>query len=511
MSDWTQGYVSDIEYLPGFYAEQTPAHLDVVCLLKGMEPPVEAGQTYNYCELGCGVGESALAIAAASPDSRVWGFDFNPAHIARANKLATASGLGNIVFEEASFETLANGSSSHDLPAFDYIALHGVWSWVSIENRAHIVRFIDRHLKPGGLVYVTYNALPGWASAVPLQRMLYMFGTVGSDRSDRRIVDALAMVREFADAGVRALPQELLESLSKEKNLAYLSHEYLNEHWAPCFHADVARDLATAKLSYVGTANILENFPDVSLSKEQRELLARAPAAISETLKDYFLERTFRRDVFVRGARAIPDRRLDSRIAERSLCLVVPPKAVTRDIRIPLGTATLNERFYGPALEALTGRPHTIGELMRLPGTEKSTATPREVLGMLVGSRQAMLMTGAPAEAGLAAVRAYNAVHLRACADEGRAVCALAATGVGSALTVRLFEMLAYEVLVAGCAVDVDAVTTAIWQLLASRDDRIRHEGEIIEDEQESLRLLRENVKDILALALPIWQRTGAI
>jgi hypothetical protein len=33
---------------------------------------------------------------------------------------------------------------------FDYIALHGVWSWVSPENRGHIVRFAARYLKPGG-------------------------------------------------------------------------------------------------------------------------------------------------------------------------------------------------------------------------------------------------------------------------------------------------------------------------------------------------------------------------
>ena len=43
MTDWTQGYVSDIEYLPGFYVDQTPAHLVAACLLRGVEPPVDRG------------------------------------------------------------------------------------------------------------------------------------------------------------------------------------------------------------------------------------------------------------------------------------------------------------------------------------------------------------------------------------------------------------------------------------------------------------------------------------
>ena len=39
MTAWTDGYVSDIEYSAGFYAEQAPAHLALTCLLNGVEPP----------------------------------------------------------------------------------------------------------------------------------------------------------------------------------------------------------------------------------------------------------------------------------------------------------------------------------------------------------------------------------------------------------------------------------------------------------------------------------------
>jgi SAM-dependent methyltransferase len=57
--------------------------------------------------------------------------------------------------------------ASRDLPEFDYIGLHGIWSWISDENRAVIVDFIRRKLKVGGVLYISYNTLPGWAPLPP--------------------------------------------------------------------------------------------------------------------------------------------------------------------------------------------------------------------------------------------------------------------------------------------------------------------------------------------------------
>lgn len=512
MTDWTQGYVSDIEYLPGFYVEQTPAHLDAACLLRGVEPPVDPGEPFAYCELGCGVGETALTIAAANPQAEVWGFDFNPAHIARGRALAKAGGVDNIRLEEASFEMLAGGAIG-DLPVFDYITAHGVWSWVSPENRRYMVDFAAKYLKPGGLFYVTYNALPRWTSSMPMQRLVRLAASLDNDRSDRRVMKALDIARAFSEAGADMIPAEMLDRLDQERGqgTAYLSHEYLNAHWAPCYQVDVAEDLADAKLSFVATANLFENYPDLSMTDEQRRLVETFPAAYAETARDYFLARSFRRDIYMRGPRPIPARRLDERLAARKLSLVVPPSAVKLSVKVPVGEATLNEGFYGPALAALAERPMTIGELRSLPEADGSTATEREVLGMLIGSRQAMALPNVADDEAVTAVRRYNRAHLAICAEEGRAVCALAAAGLGSGITVRLFEMLAYEVLTEGVEPEAEAVTSAIRALLGVRGDKLRNEGVPVEDEAEVLTIIRENVDLILSLALPMWRRVGAI
>src|SRR5512135_3090175 len=159
--DWTAGYITDIDYTHGYYRETSPCMMDFILLLKSYEPP-SRGQM-RYLELGYGQGLSANIHAAAVP-GQFFGTDFNPAHAANAQSLARVSEAPVRFFDDSFSELLEN----NDLPTFDYIALHGIWSWVTDETRTAIVDIIRRRLKVGGVVYMSYNTLPGWATAMPL-------------------------------------------------------------------------------------------------------------------------------------------------------------------------------------------------------------------------------------------------------------------------------------------------------------------------------------------------------
>ena len=119
-------------------------------------------------ELGCGQGLSANIIAAANPHIKYTAIDFNPEHIAGAQALAKEAATPNVRFIEASFEQVADDAS---LGPFDVITLHGIYTWVSAENRQHIIRIARDKLKTGGLLYVSYNCYPGWSSVIPIRRM----------------------------------------------------------------------------------------------------------------------------------------------------------------------------------------------------------------------------------------------------------------------------------------------------------------------------------------------------
>src|SRR5882757_5507892 len=158
MAEWASGYVTDLGYTHGFYRELTPSYLGLVPLAVG-QSGFDANASLMICELGCGQGLSANLIAAANPHIQYYATDFNPAHIVGAKALAAEAGTANVHFFDHSFaEFLVEPS----LPTFDVIMLHGIYSWVQAPQRAEIVEFIRRKLKPGGLVYISYNSLPGW-------------------------------------------------------------------------------------------------------------------------------------------------------------------------------------------------------------------------------------------------------------------------------------------------------------------------------------------------------------
>jgi SAM-dependent methyltransferase len=228
---WNNGYIADTQYAPGFFAEQGPVQLDFSCVLNGIEP-VAIDKPFTYFELGFGQGLTVNILAASNPHGRFYAADFNPAQVAAAQQLAADAQLDNLVLLEDSFAELADGDV--DLPQFDFVSMHGVYSWVNAEARKQIVKFLARYLKPGGIVHVSYNAMPGWASALPLQRRLllehqmYPGGTDVQLKEARRLVGALEQVQAaYLTDNAGPMLKDRLDSLRNDKS-GYLGHEYMN-------------------------------------------------------------------------------------------------------------------------------------------------------------------------------------------------------------------------------------------------------------------------------------------
>mgnify|MGYP001153636710 CR=1 FL=1 len=64
MSGWGAGYVTDVTYIPGYYRQQSPAHLDMIARLSGIA--FHLPEDFTWVELGCGVGFGAAIIARSS-------------------------------------------------------------------------------------------------------------------------------------------------------------------------------------------------------------------------------------------------------------------------------------------------------------------------------------------------------------------------------------------------------------------------------------------------------------
>ncbi|MEP9379112.1 class I SAM-dependent methyltransferase [Aquabacter sp. CN5-332] len=515
MANWASGYVADIEYLPGLYVEQTPAHLTLACLLNGIEPP-DIGGAFTYCELGCGQGVTASIIAAANPKAHVVAADFNPAHIARARQVAREAHLTNIEFLELSFEEMLE---KHDLPDFDMVTMHGVWSWIGAAERAQITEFLKQKVTPGGLVSITYNAMPGWAVMLPIQRLLYEHAGLGHDRSDEAIMKGLDWIEELQKCGSGVLGNaELIDQIRNgtsskaagSHRAVYLAHEYINGGWQPQYHMDTAKQLAPAKLNYVGASGLLDAFPDLSFRPEQKQALEQVPRGpLRETLKDYLVNRPFRRDVYVRGARQLSDRMRDAKLQQLALALTVPPDETRLSLDVPAGKAELPKHHYEPIFDALAQRPHTLKELASLPALAGLAGAPSlvEIAGILVGSGQAQIAPwgmGAGSNAGAAAL---NRAATREVAEQRSSFASIAAPLTGSGLTLQTMEALVFDAIATGTPRAPDAVISKVADRVRSGGVPLQKDGKAIDAPDAQLAVVAESVEWCFTRRLPLWDQ----
>jgi SAM-dependent methyltransferase len=452
MNTWGGGYITDIGYTSGYYREQSPRHLALACLLGGVEPPdISSDAPLTYLELGCGQGYGALAQSASNPCWEVVGIDFNPAHVASARALAAASGTATVRFIEADFTTLPEEPQFAAIPMADVVSLHGLWSWVGPAVRHGIVRLLRAKVKPGGIVHISYNALPGWQEALGLQRLVRETGLRQASRSDRQVQAGLENARALRSAGAEHLRRSPLVStmLDSKHRLpgGYLAHEYMNEHWCPCFHADVAASLAGAKLEWVGSAALLENFRELMLTEEQRAIQDRFDDPIMrELVKDIALPRGFRNDVFVRGARRLGEAARNEALGGVVLAPLFAPGDFRFEMDLPAGRASIGEAFYAPIVAALVNGPRSVAALLTLPHIVGGPNNPAELAGVLVGTAQALPVSSDFGSSAEMSTR-FNDVVARVVAPGGapdRGM-AFASARLGNAVPCRALDLFVYR------------------------------------------------------------------
>jgi SAM-dependent methyltransferase len=370
MANWSAGYVVDVEYTHGFYQELTPSLLSFLALLQGVQAP-DLGSSLTYCELGCGQGFSTNLLAAANPHIQFHATDFNPGHIVGAQSLAQAGGLQNVHFYDDSFADFLGRS---DLPDFDFVCLHGIYSWISPKNRGTIVEFIRRKLKPGGLVYISYNTMPGWASMMPLRRLLLEHTAAqGSQVSPQsRVSSFLELADKLGKLDMRFLAshpklEKKIERL-KGQNQNYVFHEYFNQDLEPFYFTDLAQELAEAKLTWVGPANALDTLDEVNLTAEQREFLTGiGNVALRQMTRDHIVDQQFRRDIFIKGPARLSAYQTREKWLDTRFALTMKGSKIPREMRGMRVAIKLQDSIYDPLIAVLEQGPQTLREVMAAP------------------------------------------------------------------------------------------------------------------------------------------------
>ena len=505
MSNWTGGYVADIAYTHGYYPELNPLRIRLAFLQSGHAIPA----TGTACELGFGQGISTNLHAAASV-TRWYGTDFNPSQAGFAQELAAASGASAQLYDEAFAQFCARA----DLPDFDFIGLHGIWSWISDENRGVITDFIRRKLKVGGVVYISYNTQPGWAAMAPLRDLLVehseLMGVPGTGivpRIDASLDFAERVFKSGALYG-RANPNVVgrLEAL-KTQNRNYLAHEYFNRDWVPMSFSRIKGWLEEAKLSFACSAHALDHVDAINLTPEQQQLLADVPDPMfRETVRDFLVNSQFRRDYWVRGPRTLSVLERVELLRKERFVLVAPRDTVTMTVTGTRGAAAMHEDVYLPILDILQDhRIHTLHDIERALEGKADLAGIMQAMLILVGKNAVNpVHDDAAIEA---AARQCQRLNRRLClqARYSDAVSALASPVTGGGVRVSRIDQL---LMLAHAEAPDNPVAWArfVLQVVHAQDQRLLVEGKAPESIEAELDEARRQTLDFQARRLPIMK-----
>ena len=512
--DWSDGYVAEIGYTYGFYRELTPALIQYTLLENGFMPPAMEGP-YSYCELGFGQGMSINLLAAANPRGTFWGTDFNPEQAAFAREIAAQS-RNNAVLIDDSFQEFLE----RDTPQFDFIALHGTWSWVSPEAQQAIVNILRKKLKIGGAVYISYNVLPGWSNEKPLRDLLMLHTELGSSAGTgitRRIEEAI----QFADGlqsygarffGANAAIAGFLKDM-KSDDRQYLAHEYFNKSWDLIYFSDMASQLEQAKLGFgcslhqMDLLNVLQHRGNIT------KMLGRiASPTLREVANDFALNRRFRRDVFVRGARRLaPSERIDMLLDLRFILQSAPDQVPTSCCG-PENEVPLDEKLYQPLVEVLAASdaPRPLREIAadrRLAGVEPLRLL--EAIRILVGLRHLHPVLAADeALRKQAHTRRFNETIAQQARHHNN-MKYLASPVLTGGVSVNRFQLLFLLARQQKLQTPEQWARFAWQASSASGEQRLRVQGKIIEQPEECLAEFGRRAEEFAKLELPGFQALG--
>jgi SAM-dependent methyltransferase len=364
LHETSAGYVVDVPYARRFYKELGPPLLRAALSLNGL--PAPPADDFDYCELGCAHGDTLVTLAAAHPRARFVGVDIIPEHIATARALTDRGGLDNVRFIERDFEALDEDA----LPDFDFISAHGVLSWVAIEKMRALFAFAGKKLKPRGLLYVSYNALPGWAAVEPLRRLLVETSKDVASDTLTRARRGIELAQRMHDGGAvyfdeNPSAKEMLATIAR-MGLPYAVHEYFHAHWRPMYFADVARELTPFDLHFAGELPLYRNVHELTIPPALADHFRGVHDRVAfESLKDFATNQFFRQDVYVKRSPA-PSASITHEYLEATpFGTIVPAARVAREVG--LGRRAL--RFEGAIFDALIAklaeRAATLPELLR--------------------------------------------------------------------------------------------------------------------------------------------------
>lgn len=255
-------------------------------------------------ELGSAAGGNLIPLAYHLPDSECLGVELSARQAGLGQALIGELGLTNCRLLHRDILDL-DPDPTRGLGRFDYILVHGVYSWVPEPVREHILRLCGGLLSEQGIAFLSYNVLPGWRHRGVLRDMLLHHCRDAGTAVERiaRARDLLGLLAAGLAGDTRPEAQLLRRELEylEGARTSYLFHEYLENTNAPEIFSAFMERAKRQGLRYLADARLHTLFPS-SLSPAAQAVLDRFETQSEvEQYMDFLTLRPFRRSLLVRA------------------------------------------------------------------------------------------------------------------------------------------------------------------------------------------------------------------
>ncbi|MBT3371199.1 MAG: methyltransferase domain-containing protein [Rhodospirillaceae bacterium] len=284
-----------------------PDHLYVVGRLHGLTPAKIAGA--RVLELGCAAGGNLLPMAASLPEGEFIGIDLSERQIEMAQAGAAAGGLDNVEFLAGDALSLLAGGLGRP---FDYIVLHGLYSWVPVEVQAALLPLCRRLLSEHGIIYISYNTYPGWHGRGLVRELMLRAGAAAANGAEQvamaraALDDLIAAYAQNGDAYAALLAEEKARVDDMEDS--FLLHDLLEVENHPIYLDQFLARADAAGLQFISEGNVAASREENFSPEARRQLAAIADPVVREQRIDFLLNRSFRQTLLCPKSAAVQRR-----------------------------------------------------------------------------------------------------------------------------------------------------------------------------------------------------------
>lgn len=300
ISDIKNSY-DDLMYESGAFSQTAINNLEARARLMGLQPAPAANA--KVLELGCSMGGNIITQALYYPDAEFTGIDLSGRQVAQGNAIIEKMGLENVRLEEKDILTI-----DESFGKFDYIIVHGIWSWVPDAVKDKIFSICRNNLTEHGIAYISYNVYPGWKRQEQLREIMYFAGRdvleEPLEARTRKGLDALKALAEILEndkglGGGGKLPaiQKILNH-----NFYYIAHEYMEAFNDPIYVNGFIEWANRHRLAYIGDTDLHVSFVSWMAEHTRERILALAGGdyIAKEFYSDILSDRQFRRSLLCR-------------------------------------------------------------------------------------------------------------------------------------------------------------------------------------------------------------------